>query len=71
MSILSSFGVFWASSSDSSLSLSWPFVRLSSSRLLEAEKFSLVRLRRSPPFAETSSRISFGGGSLPWKLLIS
>lgn len=73
MSIFSSFGVFTGSRSEPSpsLSLSTSFAELSASRPPGMRKFSSVRFSKSPPLAVTSSRISFGGGSLLWMLVIS
>jgi hypothetical protein len=64
MSILSSLGVrFTSPSSSSSSESSSPLRKRSVSLLLGGKKLSTVRFSRSPPFADTSSRISFGGGS--------
>ena len=67
-SIFSSLGVFSMSSSSSESSS--PLNR-SASRLLGGRKLSTVRFSRSPPLADTFSRISGGGGSRLWTVDIS
>ena len=41
------------------------------STMLSGGVFSNVRVMIGPPAAERSSTSSFGGGSLPWKVVIS